>query len=117
MKTNDKSVKGIAKAAYPDYAGRKFFVEAQQFPLDMRSYWDGGSREYYRFVSLADGRVSDAVPAQSGYDRTVSGLDAVTVPVGFVAVRHAFHCGIDCGLTVIAHPNNVAPLLFNGARA
>ena len=115
MKTSDKQIKGIAKSAFPDYAGRKFYFEAQKHALDMRSYWDGGSREYYKFVSLADGRVSLPVPAQSGYDRTVAGLDAVLVPVGFVAVRHSFFCGHDCGLTVIAHPDNVAKLLPGGA--
>ncbi len=115
MKTSDKQIKGIAKSAFPDYTGRKFYFEAQSRALDMRSYWDGGSREYYKFVSLADGRVSMEVPAQSAFDRTISGIDKVFVPQGFVAVRHRYFCGRDCGLTVIAHPDNVAKLLPGGA--
>ena len=115
MKTSDKQIKIIAKSAFPEYAGRKFYFEAQSHALDMRSYWDGGSREYYKFVSLVDGRVSVEVPAQSAFDLAVSGIDKVFVPLGFVAVRHAFFCGNDCGLTVIAHPDNVAKLLPGGA--
>jgi len=114
MKTNDKQVKLIAKAAFPDYSGRKFFFEVQKYALDMRSSWQDGSREYYKFVSLTDGRISQEVPAQSGYDKPVSGLDKVMVPEGFVAVRHAFYCGNDCGLSVIVNPANAAKLLPAG---
>ena len=111
MKTTDKKVKQIAKAAFPEYQGRKFYFEAQDSPLDMRSSWQDGSREYYKFYSLSDGRVSIEVPAQSGYDKLISGLDSVIVPEGFVAIRHSIFCGIDCGLTVIANPENVSKLL------
>ena len=111
MKTNEATVKQIAKKAFPDYTGRKFYLEAQQHPLDLRSSWQDGSREYFRFVRLADMQASQEVPAQSGYDRPVSGLDSFMVPEGFVTVRHTFFCGHDCGLTVIANPANIAKLL------
>jgi len=114
MKTNEASVKAVAKKAYPDYTGRKFFLEAQKLPLDTRSYWDGGSRDYFTFVRLSDMAVSQQVPAQSGYDRPISGLDSVMLPEGFVCVRHSFFCGRDCGLTVIVNPDNLAKLLQGG---
>ena len=111
MKTNEPNVKAIAKKAFPDYTGRKFYFEAQQHPLDCRSSWQDGSREYFRFVRLADHAISQEVPAQSGYDKPISGLESVLIPEGFVCVRHSFFCGHDCGLTVIANPDNVAKLL------
>lgn len=111
MKTTDKQIKQIAKLAYPDYNGSKFYLEAQKHPLDLRSSWQDGSRDYFRFVRLADLAVSAEVPAQSGYDRPVSGLAEFMVPEGFVVVRHVFFCGHDCGLSVIANPKNMAKLL------
>jgi hypothetical protein len=111
MKTNDKSVKAIAKAAFPGYKGRKFYFAVQSAPLDCRSFWDGGSREYFRFVRLADGAVSQEVPAQSGFDRKISGLDAVMIPEGFACVSNRIFQGIDCGLTVTVNPANAAKLL------
>jgi hypothetical protein len=111
MKTNDKSVKAIAKAAFADYTGRKFFFEVQKRGLDCRSFWQDGSRDYFRFVRLADNAVSVEVPSQSGFDRPINGLESVIVPEGFVCVRHSFFCGQDCGLTVIANPANVTALL------
>jgi hypothetical protein len=111
MKTNDKSVKMVAKVAFPDYAGRKFYFEVQKSGLDCRSFWQDGSREYFRFVRLADSAVSVEVPAQSGFDRPINGLESVIIPEGFVCVRHSFFCGRDCGLTVVVNPANVAALL------
>jgi hypothetical protein len=113
-KTDSPEVKRIAKLAFPEYKGRKFAFDVQNYPLDMRSYWDGGSRDYYKFVSLADGRVSMEVPVQSAFDPKISGLDSVTIPEGFVAVRHSIFCGKDSGLTVIANPANLSKLLPEG---
>ena len=101
MKTNDKHVKQIATAAFPEYTGRKFFLEIQNRPIDMRSCWEDGSCEYFRFVSLANGRAS----------KKVSGLGGVVIPEGFVAVRRTISRGIECGLTVIANPANMTKLL------
>jgi len=111
MKTNDASVKRIAQKAYPEYRGRKFYLIPQSYPLDCRSCWDGGSRTYFRFVRLVDMQVSGQVPAQSAFDKPISGLEAVTIPEGFVCVTHSIFCGRDSGLTVYAHPDNLAKLL------
>jgi hypothetical protein len=110
MKTNDKSVKAVALAAFPEYKGRKFFFEVQKYPLDARSYWDEGSRDYFRFVRLSDNH-SVEVPVQSAYDPKISGLDAVILPEGFVCVRRSIFRGKESGLTVIVNPANVAAVL------
>lgn len=110
MKTNDKSVKAVALKAFPEYRGRKFFFEVQKYPLDLRSSWQGGSRDFFKFVRLSD-QHSVAIPAQSGFDPAIAGLDAVTIPEGFACVQHTIFCGKDLGLTVIINPANAAALL------
>jgi hypothetical protein len=100
MKTTDKTIKQLALAAFPEYRGRKFFTEVQQGPLDLRSFWDEGSRDYFTFVRLADGETC-AMPPQSPYDKQIKGMGEVTIPPGFVCVRHSYYCGREGGLTVI----------------
>lgn len=107
----DEFGKLIAKLAFPDYRGRKIFIEPQRYPLNCASYWEGGSRSYFVFVRLADKSVSQEVPAQSGFDKPVSGIKEVTIPEGFVCVEHVYFCGKDLGLRVHVNPENLAALL------
>lgn len=116
IKTDNVEVKRIAKLAFPEYRGRKFRFQVQTYSIDLRSYWDGGTRSYFKFVCLADGRVSIEVPVQSAFDKQIKGLDACTVPEGFVCVEHVIFCGKDLGLRLHVHPNNVAKLLTDGSR-
>jgi hypothetical protein len=109
--TTDRSVKRIALAAFPGYKGRSFELRSIAHPMDLRDSWEGGSRNYYRFVRLADLAVSGEVPAQSAFDTRVAGLESVTVPPGFACVQHCIFCGKDLGLRVHANPVDLAPLL------
>jgi len=55
--TPDDLVKQVANVAFPDYNGRKFKVEVAHTPLNMASYWSGGSRDYWCVVDLAQMQV------------------------------------------------------------
>ena len=104
MKTTDPKIKAIAKHAYPDYKGRKFYVEIWDGkPIDITSYWDGGSRTYFRFVR-ADGRML-VPPETAPWVQAKENREAVLVP-GVALVRHTYFCGHECGITVILHPDD-----------
>lgn len=107
----DKFIRSIVAKAYPEYKGRKFFLSVTDAPLDVRSYWDEGSRTYYTFANLATGEVSQQVPAQSAYDKQIGGANAVSLPQGFACVTHSYYCGRDCGVTIIVNPENAAKFL------
>ena len=108
--TPDETIKGIVRAAFPGYRGRKYRLEIQDRPLDVRSYWDGGSRAYFTFVSVATGQVAP-MPAQSAFDKQIGGADQVTLPDGIVCVEHSIFCGKDAGVTVHIPPS-MAPKMF-----
>lgn len=107
----DPIVRRIIEATFPDYPGRKVFIVPRTIPLDVRSYWCGGSRSYFTFYDLRDGRTM-AMPPQSAFDKEVPGADSVTVPENFVCVEHVYFCGKDLGLRIYVNPKNLAALLF-----
>ena len=95
----------LMNSAFPDYRGNKYKVRVQT-TVNVQSSWSGGSRDYYAFVNLADGRATNPVPAQSQFDRPISGADCVTLPDGIGCVEHSIFCGKDMGLTLIVAPSN-----------
>lgn len=100
----------LMRAAFPQYQGRTFKIRIQEGPLDVRSYWDGGSRNYYVFISLANSRRFE-MPQQSAFDPLIEGADRVRLPSGIGCVEHTIFCGKDLGLTLILNPSDAAPLL------
>jgi hypothetical protein len=120
MTNNDTTLKAICKAAFPEYKGRKFRLSPLRSPestVNVCSYWDGGSRDYFAFVALADGLpASCEVPVQSAYDKPIEGADSVQLPKGIVCVRHSYFCGKDSGLTVICRPDDLNPTLLGEVK-
>lgn len=100
----------IFKFAFPSYKGRKFKLRAQDYPVSVRSYWDGGSRTQYRFVR-ADGQVISAPSSHPIFENHISGVDSVTIPHGVVLVEHAIFCGKDMGLTAVIPSDRIAGYL------
>lgn len=112
----DVFIKTLVSKAYPEYRGRKFFLQVTDAPIDCASYWDGGSRDYFTFANLSTGEVSQAAPAQSGFDRPVSGLDSVLIPENFACIKHSFFCGKDTGITIYIRTSNAAKFLPQGGE-
>jgi hypothetical protein len=106
----DPTIARILRATYPDYRGRKIFVQATTFPIDVRSWWDGGSRSYFSFLNLATFQTA-AMPAQSAFDKQIKGADQVTIPPGIACIEHVYFCGKDCGIRIYVNPENLAKLL------
>jgi hypothetical protein len=110
--TNDSAVEKIGRAAYPDYKGRKFRVKVVSDPINVKSYWDGGSCSFYRFIKLADADAVFEVPAQHPmFDAQIKGADAVNLVPGLACVKHSIFCGKDMGLDILIHPENAPRLL------
>ena len=99
LEVQHMDIKAIGKTAYPDYRGRKFRLSTRQ-PVDVRSYWDGGSRDYFVAIDLKTMRTM-AVP-QNGtpFDGGPIRPNGVEVPTGFAIVEHSYFCGKDIGLTI-----------------
>lgn len=104
----DPLIRRIVQTAFPTYRGRTVQIRVDPGPHDCRSYWDGGSRDYYVLVRLAD-MATLPIPQQSAFDQPMPGLDRVVLQPGIVLVEHTFFQGADLGVTIHVHPDN-APL-------
>jgi len=115
---SDELMKSVARIAYPDYNGRKYRVVTQTYPLDVRSYWEGGSRNYFVFVDMRQYPTVKVlpVPQQSMFDRQIENADRAMLPDGFVCVEHVIFCGHDLGLVFHVTPNDSSKMLESGDK-
>ena len=103
-----KSVKPIITATFPNYAGRKVFLRpAQQAPKELRSYWDGGSKDSYAFFNL-DTKEVLAVHSNHPFFEANQPSKLRELPAHIVLVEHSIFCGKDCGVTLYG---NLAPMI------
>lgn len=99
----DPVIRKIVEIAYPAYKGRKIALVPQRYPLNCKSYWDGGSRSYFVSINLRDFSKWTA-PAQSMFDKQIDWLDKVNLPDHEVMVEHTIFCGKDLGLRIHCSP-------------
>ena len=110
--TNDSLAKEIALAAFPGYKGRKFKVEPFNGEFTFQgNYWSGGSRNYYKVLSLAN-FLEVELPRQNPLRD--AGPITTNIPKGICVVEHSIFCGKDHGITIHVHPENMAKLLPAG---
>lgn len=108
-------IKNLARHAYPDYTGRKIYWKKWDGkPIDCVSYWDEGTRTYFKFV-LADGKTFEAPPNTAPWVQHKENREAVLVP-GLCCITHAIFCGHECGLTVIMHENDFPKMLEDNTK-
>lgn len=94
------------------YSGKMFraeITESMTIPADA-GLWDGGSRNTYHAIRLADGA---SVPAA---DHSAAPWDdrrdnRITIRPGFAIVQRCMSQGKDLGLTFYLHPADAAPML------
>ena len=110
VSVTDPLIRKLLQVTFPQYRGRKIKIVPQTYPLNCKSYWDGGSRDYFAFVRL-DTFQSAAMPAQSAYDRDIKGADSIMLPAGVACVEHSIFCGKDVGITIHVNPSNLVSLL------
>jgi hypothetical protein len=103
-KSSNPIIYNIAKHVYPDYKGRKINLEyVDKINTGFYANWSGGSRTYYNFVRLDNGKVL-GVPDYAPWKRPES--EIVEIPNGAACVTHTIFCGHDCGLTVYLPESN-----------
>jgi hypothetical protein len=105
----DPFTQQVARAAFPNYRGRKFYLEARE-TVNVKSYWDGGSRDFFTFVRLAD-LATLSMPPQSYFDPAIPGADHAPIPPGFVCVQNRILCGKPAGLTFYVNPADLPRML------
>lgn len=108
---DSKTALKIARAAFPQWKGRKVTVSTHGSAHIGGTFWDEGSRREYRAVNLATGGVALAAesletPAWYGGN---GGRDiTVRIPNGAAIVSHFICCGKDAGCTVyLAAPDSL----------
>jgi len=105
----DKSIKALLTACYPEYRGRKVRARvATQY--QMSNYWSEGSRDFVVAYHLETGKVVEMATA-AGVPMNQIAHAKVGIPAGVVLVEHSIHCGKDCGVTIVVHPDNMPRFL------
>lgn len=113
LNPNDQLAREIASASFPGYKGKKFkvVIHPDDYPFSLRTGWDGGSRDSFVIVRLADYQAVklDAMPFVG--DQFSRNPEAFQLPEGFAIVRHAIFQGEDLGLAIWIIEANAAKLL------
>lgn len=105
----DKSIKAVLAATYPEWKGRKVFVQGAT-SYQMSNYWSEGSRNFVKAYNLATGVAADP----SGISQTPfhsSAHATVEIPKDAVLVEHSIFCGKDTGVTIYVNPINLVKFL------
>ena len=112
-KSDFPSVVALMKSAFPEYKGRKYFVEVCDREFETHSYWYGGSKYSYVFVRADGGRMAvDSMAAP--WVQYKENRKAKLVP-GLACVRYTYFCGHDLGLTLMLHPEDMPKMIENRA--
>jgi hypothetical protein len=91
-------VYSIARHVYPDYTGRRIFVDySDTIDTGYNANWSGGTRTFYKFIRLDNGAILN-VPDFAPWKRPDN--EVVKLPPGAACVTHAFFCGHEVGVTV-----------------
>lgn len=119
-------VRAVVLAAFPDYRKHKASI-GPFHPININSYWDGGSRAEFAVVELATLRRHDVGAGHCYFDVARQGLagaedqnievDRVgnvklkNLPPGFALVEAGTSCGKPAMAAVYVHPDNLTKLL------
>ena len=94
-------IQRMAQRAFPSYRGRKFKLD-NHGSVSLKSYWDGGSRDYFVVLSLDNGKALE-VP-QNGTMFDGLNFEPFTIPPGYLVVEHSIFMGKDTGITFHVNP-------------
>lgn len=110
LEANDPVAKKLAHASFPDYTGRKFKVTVvpEGSAIDVTSYWDGGTREYFVVMNLI---TLKTVPVPQNGDPYTKRIAPVKIHENMCVVSHSIFMGKDMGLTFTISEKNAAQLL------
>jgi hypothetical protein len=100
-------IRKIVKACYPNYRGRKIFVDDQIPTYDLRSYWDDGSRTYYVFYQPVTDTVYHLGSNHPWFESKKPVINCEKMPESVCLVAHSIFCGKDTGITIYTRKPSV----------
>lgn len=95
---------------YPEYNGRKFYVEACDHEFETHSYWSGGSKEEFCFIKT-NGSILQVPSHTHPYTQHCKENRKAKLVPGLACVVHTYFCGQDLGLKIMLHPNDFPKLI------
>ncbi len=105
-----KSVKHIVVATFPEYKGRKFFLQpSERAPKELRSYWDEGSRTFYAFYNLETQEVMH-VHSNHPFFEANQPSKLRELPDHVVLATYVISCGRECGVTLYGNLQGLLPV-------
>ena len=107
--TSAPEVQEIAKAAFPDYNGKKFGVAAFEGPMNLASNWSEGSRTFYAVINLATKRAAEVPQSGTMFDKETYRM--TTLPPNMAVVAHSIFSGKDHGITIYVNPESLTKML------
>jgi hypothetical protein len=127
VKVRKADIRDILEASFPDYRGRKFFVEFTTTINIHNLNWSGGSRNQYVAVNneppTVPGEPRDRMEfwrnravqlsPEAPWTEVREGAK-IELPVNAMVVKHTDYCGSDLGITIYAHPDNAPKWLASG---
>lgn len=100
-----EAVKNLVKACYPEYKGRKFFIDTR-IPNKLDSFWDSGSKDYFVFADSRTGKVlqvhSNHPAFEPNQPNTLNHL-----PAGMLLVKRSVFMGRECGITIYCNESDI----------
>lgn len=112
---NEPGIGPVAQAAFP--SNRKPIVVCEfAGPVNVNSYWDGGSKDEYRLVNLETRQVWAVPTSHPFFDRTESGercgnLKLRELPPNTALVTGGTFCGKPATVRVMLRPENLVKML------
>lgn len=98
-----RATRDIARAAFPEWRGRKLLVKNVKSVTLSGTYWSGGSKNTFVAVELATGRTSPAAASLGDpnvFGGTGDNCPTIEIPAGFAIVEHVIFRGKDLGCRV-----------------
>jgi len=102
MKLAKKDAWKYVSITFPDYTGRKFFLEFRNNITFYDTNWSGGTRKEYKAIG------NNGVAGFNAPAPWVNGVEGTTLKMrpDVIIVTHNIFCGKDCGVTIIMHPEH-----------
>lgn len=106
--SNDPSVVELAKLGFPNYSGRKYKINITDSPVEIQSYWCGGSRSYHKVVNL---ETKNQIEVPENGTMFTKDIENKQFPCpGIAVITHTIMQGKDLGITINIHPDNMNQL-------
>lgn len=112
MKTTKKTIAPLLKATFPDYTGKKFFVQAAENITLYDLNWCEGSRTQYRTCTTAGTTINDSDKFNhiAPWKNPAEG-QTMPIPPGAIVATRTISQGRECGITFYINPADMPRLI------